>query len=161
MAQEPTVDTGRLYLLVVDESAELHAALRFACRRARRTGGRVALLMCIQPADFQHWMAVEDLMREERRQEAEELLQKIAGEVQAMSGTTPVLYLRDGKLSDELFSLIEEDQGISVLVLGADTGPKGPGPLVASLAGKVWQRIRVPVLVVPGGLTDEEVDALA
>jgi nucleotide-binding universal stress UspA family protein len=146
--------------VVVDNTEELHVALRFASLRAKKTGGRVALLYVVEPADFQHWMAVEDLMREEGRQEAEAVLQKYSAEVQEWSGKTPVFYLREGKLRDELLKLIDEDQSISVLVLGAATGTEGPGPLISSLAGKMTSDLRVPLTIVPGYLTDEQLESL-
>ena len=150
----------RTFLVVVDNSVELHVALRFASLRAKKTGGRVALLYVVEPADFQHWMAVEDLMREEGRQEAEAVLQKYSAEVQEWSGKTPVFYLREGKLHDELLKLIEEDQSISVLVLGAATGTEGPGPLISSLTGKMTSDLRIPLTIVPGYLTDEQLESL-
>ncbi len=150
----------RTFLVVVDNSDELHVALRFASLRAKKTGGRVALLYVVEPADFQHWMAVEDLMREEGRQEAEAVLQKYSAEVQEWSGKTPVFYLREGKLHDELLKLIEEDHSISVLVLGAATGKEGPGPLISSLTGKMTSDLRIPLTIVPGYLTDEQLESL-
>lgn len=150
----------RTFLVVVDNTEELHVALRFASLRAKKTGGRVALLYVVEPADFQHWMAVEDLMREEGRQEAEAVLQKYSAEVQEWSGKTPVFYLREGKLRDELLKLIDEDRSISVLVLGAATGTEGPGPLISSLAGKMTSDLRVPLTIVPGYLTDEQLESL-
>jgi nucleotide-binding universal stress UspA family protein len=75
----------RIFLVVVDESEEMRVALRYAALRARRTGGHVALLYVIEPSDLQQWMAVESLMREERREEAEALLQKLSGEVAELS----------------------------------------------------------------------------
>ena len=150
----------RTFLVVVDNSVELHVALRFASLRAKKTGGRVALLYVVEPADFQHWMAVEDLMREEGRQEAEAVLQKYSAEVQEWSGKTPVFYLREGKLHDELLKLIEEDQSISILVLGAATGTEGPGPLISSLTGKMTSDLRIPLTIVPGYLTDEQLESL-
>ncbi len=150
----------RIFLVVVDNTAELRVALRFASLRARNTGGRVALLYVIEPADFQHWMSVENLMREESRKEAEEVLQTYSPQVQQWSGRTPVLHLREGKLQDELLKLIDEDQSISILVLGADTGGKGPGPLVSALTGKMAGKLRVPLTIVPGNLTDDQIESL-
>ncbi len=150
----------RTFLVVVDNTEELHVALRFASLRAKKTGGRVALLYVVEPADFQHWMAVEDLMREEGRQEAEAVLQKYSAEVQEWSGKTPVFYLREGKLRDELLKLLDEDRSISILVLGAATGTEGPGPLISSLAGKMTSDLRVPLTIVPGYLTDEQLESL-
>jgi nucleotide-binding universal stress UspA family protein len=151
----------RVFLVVVDETEEMKVALRFACRRARKTGGRVALLCVIEPSEFQHWMAVEDLMREEARTEGEQLLQRLAGQVNELVGTMPVLYVREGKVRDELMALLEEEPSISILVLGANTGGRGPGPLVSALTGKMVGKLRVPVTIVPGNLDDEAIDALA
>jgi len=150
----------RMFLVVVDSSAEMRNALRFACRRAQHTGGRVALLYIIEPADFQHWVAVQEKMREERRGEAEQVLQSHASEVQLISGSVPVLYVREGQPRDAIMQVIKEEPRIAILVLGAGTQKKGPGPLVTSLAGKMSGKFPIPITVVPGSLTDEEIDAL-
>ena len=151
---------NRLFLVVVDASEEMSVALHFACRRAHNTGGRVALLYVLEPADFQHWMAVEEKMREERREEAERVLNDHAAAVNTLTGHMPVLYLREGKASDLVVELIEEEPNISILVLGAGTGKKGPGPLVSSLAGKLSGKFPIPITVVPGNLSLEQIDAL-
>ena len=152
--------TSRVMLVVIDESAELQVALRFACLRASHTGGRVAMLYVIEPIDSQQWMAVEDLMREEKRAEAEAVIKDLTERVFEWSGTMPAIFLREGKVREELLKLIEEEPSISILVLGAATGPEGPGPLVTHLAGKVAGRLRIPVTIVPGGLTDAQLAVL-
>ncbi len=151
----------RIFLVVVDDTLEMPVALRFACRRARATGGRVALLHVIEPADFGHWIAVEDLMEKERRLEAEELLSKFSDEVAETSGAMPVLYIREGKPRDALLNLLDEEPGISILVLASGTGPKGPGPLVTAFTGKSYAKLRIPMTIVPGTLSTEEVDAIS
>lgn len=151
----------RTFLCVVDDSEELSQALRFACRRAVNTGGRIALLYVIEPTEFQHWMAVGDRMKEEAREGAEELIQVVASVVQKRTGHTPVVYIREGKAEEELIKLIDEQTDISLLVLGASTGPEGPGPLVSYLLKEKAGTLRVPVTVVPGGLTDEQIDAIS
>ncbi len=159
--QAPKDSSDRVFLVVVDETEEMKVALRFACRRARHTGGRVALLFVIEPAEFQHWMAVEDLMREEARSEGEQLLQRLAAQVNELVGSIPILYVREGKVRDELFKLIEEEPRISILVLGANPGSRGPGPLVSALTGKMIGKLRVPVTVVPGNLGEDEIDLIS
>lgn len=159
--EAPPKAPDRIFLVVVDETAELKVALRYACRRAWKTGGRVALLYVVEPADFQQFAAVGELMREESRQAAEQLLQKIAAEVKTLSGSMPVLYLREGSRRDELLKLIQEDPSISILVLGAATGPKGPGPLVSALTGKFVGKLRVPVTIVPGNISEEDIEKIA
>ena len=151
----------RVFLLVVDESEELRVALKWACLRAKKTGARVGLLYVTEPADFQHWAAVEKVMQEERRQQAEERLQSLSEQVSEWAGAIPVLYVREGSVRDELLKLIDEEPCIKLLVLGASAGTEGPGPLVSSLAGKMVGRLHIPLTVVPGGLTEEDVDAIA
>ena len=157
---EPTTRPDRVFLCVIDSSEELHVALRFAAQRALRTGGQVALLYVMEPGDFQHWVAVAEKMREERREEAEQVLRVRDAEVIAITGEKPALYLREGSPRNVILALIAEEPLISILVLGAGTGSKGPGPLVSSLAGKMSGRFPIPITVVPGNLTDEQLDGL-
>jgi nucleotide-binding universal stress UspA family protein len=160
--EEPAEEESRTFLCVVDESDELHQALRFASIRAKRTGGRVALLYVIEPAEYQHWMAVGNLMAEERREEAEEMIQVVSSVVQRLSGSMPVIYIREGKLTDQLMELIENEKGISVLVIGAATGSgnEGPGRLVSYVMKRIG-KLPIPVTIVPGGLSDKEIDAIS
>lgn len=150
----------RVFLVIVDDTEELPVALRYASLRAKNTGGRVALLRVVEPAEFQHWMGVGELMQEERRQEAEALLQRLSEQVVELCGKIPVIYVREGRARDEVMALINEEPSISILVLAAGTGKEGPGPLVTYLIGKAAMRIRVPITVVPGNLTEEQIDAL-
>ncbi len=150
----------RVFLVVVDDTEEMRAALRYACGRARHTGGRVALLRVVEPAEFQHFATIGNLMRAEARQEAETLLQRMATEVNEVSGQLPVLYVREGNPRDELIKLINEEPQVSILVLAADTGPGGPGPLVTAMTGKFVGRLRVPITIVPGHLTNEQIQAI-
>jgi nucleotide-binding universal stress UspA family protein len=149
----------RIFLVVVDETEEMKNALRFASRRALHTGGRVALFYALEPPEFQHWLGVERVMQEEAREHAEQILQDLAAKVQADTGKMPVLYLREGRRRDELMALIEEEPGISLLVLGMASGREGPGPLVSYLVSQ-GQPIRLPVTLVPGQLSEAEIDAL-
>ena len=151
----------RVFLVVVDESEELQTALQYAARRAAHTGGRIALLYVIEPSELQHWVAIENLAREESREEAEQLLQRLCEEIAPIAGTMPIVYIREGRRRDELLALIAEEPTISILVLAAGTGPEGPGPLVSYLAGKPAARLRIPITIIPGGLTLDEVDALS
>ena len=156
-----TFDKDRVFLIVVDDTEEWHAALHYVCRRALHTGGRVALLHVIEPAEFQHWMSVEEVMREERRQDAERLLQRVAKQVNDETGSMPELHLREGARHEQLVELIEEQPSISILVLGASASSEGPGPLIQYLTTKAMGRLRIPVTILPGGLTDEEIDRIA
>lgn len=152
--------SSRVFLVVVDDSPEMRAALRFACRRAHSSNGQVALLRVIEPAEYQHFASIGNLMREEARQAAEELLNRLAAEVNSVSGHMPILYVREGDPREELIKIITEEPSISVLVLGADTGSKGPGPLVTAMTGKYVGKLRVPITIVPGSLTAAQIDEI-
>lgn len=160
MPRKKKNDAQRVFLLVVDQSEEKAAAIKYVCHRAKRQGDHIALLYIIEPSDFQHWVSVGKLMDQEKREEAENLLSKTADEVKNSTSITPTLYIREGKSSEELIKLINEDETISILVLGADVGPKGPGPLITSLVDN-FGKLAVPLTIVPGTLKDEDIKVLA
>jgi len=148
----------RIFLVVVDDSPERDVALRYACLRALKGGGRVALLRVAEPPEMSEWAGVGALLRQERREEAERLLSTLAGEVNRITGTMPILFVREGSARDELLKLMEEEQRISILVLASSPGSEGPGPLITALAGKHASRLKRPMTIVPGGLSEDELD---
>lgn len=150
----------RVFLVVLDETQESHAAIHYACKRVKKAGGRVALLAVAPPPEYQHWMFVGNLMQEEAHEKAQERLQSYAAMVHTCSGEMPELFLREGDTMKELLALLNEDDGISVLVLAAAPGPKGPGPLVKAVTGKFASKLRVPVTILPGDLTEDDIDRL-
>jgi nucleotide-binding universal stress UspA family protein len=154
-------DKDRVFLVVVDESPEMRNALHYACRRAKRTGGRVALLYVMPPPEGQTWGGVADLMREEARHEAEQVVTRHADVAADMTGLPPSIHIREGKSRDELIKLLTEDQSISVLVLGASSSSDGPGPLVSAFTGRSAIQLRIPLTIVPGALSEAEIDAIS
>jgi nucleotide-binding universal stress UspA family protein len=154
-------EATRVFLVVVDKSPEMRTALRYACRRAKRTGGRVALLYVMPSPEGQQWGAVVDLMREEARLEAEQAVGRYAEIAATLTGQPPSIYIREGGSRDELIRLLNEDRSISVLVLGSASNNEGPGPLVAALTGKSASQLRIPLTIVPGRLSDAEIDAIS
>lgn len=156
-----TAPDERIFLVVVDETDEMANALRFACRRAQHTDGRVALLYVIEPPEFQHWLGVQRVMQDEAREQAEQTLQTLAGRVHSMTGQRPILLIREGRRDEELLALLEEGEPkISVLVLATAASRQDPGPLVTYLVGHMGGQLRVPVTLVPGFLGEEEIDRL-
>jgi len=150
----------RVFLVVVDETEEMDNALRYACRRAQRTNGHVALLQVIEPSEFQGWLGVGRVLESEARAQAELRLQTLAGNVLAQTGSLPILYIREGKRAEQLVALLQEDPSISLLVLATASDGSHLGPLVSFLLGHLGRRVKVPVTLVPGELTQAEIDAL-
>lgn len=158
--RDPVKPEDRMFLVVVDDTEEMQNALHFACRRARNSGGRVAMLYVIEPAEFQHWLGVERVMQDEARDAAEQTLQTLAAKAQAMTGKMPALYIREGRRRDEVLTLLDEEPSISVVVLGTAVGRQDPGPLVTYLISRMGDRMRVPLTLVPGQLSEREIDGL-
>jgi nucleotide-binding universal stress UspA family protein len=149
------------WLVVIDDTPECDRAVYFAARRAARVGAGVVMLRVIETHDRnQQWLGVADIMKQEAQEEADADLDKYAARANGIAGVTPERVIREGKTADEILKLIEEDEDIAILVLAAGTGKEGPGPLVTSV-GQTAGDYPIPVAIVPGHLTDEEIDALA
>ena len=155
---DPAKPRVRKFLVVIDKTKESAVALRFATRRAQHTGGRVTLLCAATPPDFQQWRGVEEIMRDEAHAEAESMLFEAARMVNELSGILPELVIPYGQVNECLYQLLKEDKAISILVLASGTGKEGPGPLVSMFSTAVQA---IPVTIVPGNFTNEQVDALA
>jgi nucleotide-binding universal stress UspA family protein len=151
----------RKFLVVVDETPECESALAFAASRTRRTNGKLALLYVIEePGDFQHWLGVEEIAREEGHSKAKAVFRLFGRKLKNMGfdDIVPEEIVREGAKAEEIVKLIDEDPDIGVLVLGASKDPSGPGPLVSSLAGgRHAGTFPVPITVVPGTLSVEEI----
>jgi nucleotide-binding universal stress UspA family protein len=150
----------RKFLAIVDDTPECERAVAYASKRSQSTGGVLVLLYVIEAGDFQHWLGVEKIMREEAMATARAALDGYAAKVRQKLGIEPELVVREGKPSEEIHRLIEEDQDIAILVLAAGGSKEGPGPLVASVAGKN-AAFPIPVTVVPMNLSDDDLDNLA
>src|SRR3984957_15561808 len=148
----------RKFLVVIDRTPESAVALRFATRRAQHTGGRVTLMCAASLPDFQQWRGVEEIMRDEAHAEAEAMLFAAAKTVNDLSGILPELLIPYGAVTDCLTRLLKDDKDISILVLASGMAKEGPGPLVSLFATSVQA---IPVTIVPGNFTNEQIDALA
>lgn len=149
------------FMVVIDDSPECDRALYFASRRALRIGATVLMLRVIETHDRnQQWLGVADIMRAEAQEEARAVLSKYAARANGIAGITPERAVREGDKAEEILRLIDEDEDIFILVLAANTSSEGPGPLVATI-GRTAGDYPIPVAIVPGHLSDEEIDALS
>lgn len=152
----------RKFLVLADDTPECDRALYYAARRAARTGGAVVLLAVLQLEEApSQWLGVADLMRAEATDKAEARLDLLSARAEGIAGVPTERVVREGVVAEQILAVIEEDEDIAILVLAAGTGKEGPGPLIASLAKGLWPSLPVPVTLVPGALSDSEIDALA
>ena len=149
----------RKFLVVLDDSRECLNAMRFAAMRAANTGGGVEILSVIPPEDFNHWIGVGDIMREEARERIHAHFEVFAKWMRDRQNIDPELVIREGDPVPEILAQIKEDPEIGVLVLGAGLDKKGPGPLVTALT-KASGTLPVPITIVPGELTKEQLMAV-
>jgi len=149
----------RKFLVILDDSRECLNAMRFAAMRASHTGGGVAVLAVIPPEEFNHWIGVGDIMREETRERIEVHYEVFAKWMRDRQNVEPELVIREGQAVDEIMAHIKEDGEIGVLVLGAGTDGKGPGPLVTQLSRNSGS-LPVPITIVPGDMTKERLEAI-
>lgn len=150
----------RTYLVIMDESPEAESAMRFAARRASKTGGNVRILALVPPAEFSQWSGVQATMEDEARQRAESLVMSTAGTLMQESGIRPIITVKSGDPITVIRLTLEEDDSIAALVLGA-AAQGAPGPLIAHFVNNESGRMHCPIMIVPGSLTREEIDLLS
>lgn len=150
----------RTYLVVLDDTAEARVALRFAARRAAKTGGAVDIVVLIPPPEFVQWGGVQAAMEEDARLRAEGLVAQVAGELMEETGLRPSLSLARGSAVTVVRQAIQSKPDVAALVLGA-AATGAPGPLVTHFTGAEAGRLPCPVMIIPGSLSDEALDRLS
>jgi nucleotide-binding universal stress UspA family protein len=162
-AQRRSYETGHTpkCLVIVDDSAEWDRAVYYASRWAIRAGGGVVMLRIIETEEQnQQWLGVAEIMRAEAQDDANAALDRAAGRANGIAAITPERVIREGDPAEQILDVIDKDADIAVLVLAANPGPEGPGPLITMMAAAVGS-FPIPVTIVPGDLSDADIDALA
>ena len=153
-------DNLRTYLVVIDDSPEARVSLRFAARRAAKTNGRIEVLAVVEPQDFVQWGGVQAAFEEEQRLRIEGIVSSSVGEMLDESGVEASIIVRQGEPVKAVREHIGQRLDVAALVLGA--APAGdPGPLVANFTGADAGKLPCPVMLIPGGLTDERLEQLS
>jgi nucleotide-binding universal stress UspA family protein len=151
---------ARTYLVVIDDSPEARVALRFAARRAAKTDGAVEVLAVVEPQDFVQWGGVQAAIEEEQRLRIEASVAASVGEIMNAAGITPEIVVRQGDRVSTVRAYVGTREDIAALVLGA--APSGnPGPLVGDFTGNDAGKLPCPLMIIPGGLSDDQLEALS
>nr|WP_319249182.1 universal stress protein [uncultured Celeribacter sp.] len=149
----------RKFLVILDDSRECLNAMRFAAMRAAKTNGGVTILSIIPPEEFNHWIGVADLMREETRDRIVAHYEVFAKWMRDRQGIDPELVIREGEAVHEILAQVKVDPDIGVLVLGAGTEKTGPGPLVSAMT-KQAGFLPIPMTLVPGEMSKEKLESV-
>jgi nucleotide-binding universal stress UspA family protein len=150
----------RKFLVILDDSRECLNAMRFAAMRAAKTGGGVEVLAVIAPEEFNHWIGVGDIMRQEARERIEAHYEVFAKWMRDKQGVDPELVIREGEPVTEILAQVKDDPEVGILVLGASAEGKGPGPLVTELTRNAGN-LPMPITIVPGDMTKERLEAIS
>jgi nucleotide-binding universal stress UspA family protein len=148
-------------LVIVDDTAEWDRAVYYASRWAIRGGGGVVMLRIIEIEDQnQQWLGVADIMRAEAHEDANAALDRASGRANGIAAITPERVIREGDPTEQILDVIDQDADIAMLVLAANPGAEGPGPLITLIAKTVGS-FPIPVTIVSGDLSGEDIDALS
>lgn len=152
------VEYRRKFLVVIDETPECERALTFAAYRVKRTGGTVVLMSVVAKPEF-IGLGVEDVLRAEAVEEAERNLDTRLARIRDIGEVKVESVIREGEAAEEIEHVIDLDRDIAILVLAASTSNEGPGPLVMHFASRA-NALPIPLTVVPGRMSDEEIIAI-
>lgn len=142
--------SSRVFLVVVDESAEFPVALRYASLRARNVDGCVALLSVVEPQGIETWGGVERALDDEAFDRARATVAGHEKFAQEMTGRAVRTYYKKGEVLNVLFELIDQEKDISSLILAASTGEGKRNPLIQYLTSeKGVRKLKIPLIVVP------------
>ena len=149
----------RTFLVVLDDSRECLNAMRFAAMRAQNSGGEVEILSVIPPDEFNHWLGVGNLMREEAKERIHAHYEVFAKWMRDKHDIDPKLVIREGNVVEKIIDRIQQNKEIGVLVLGAAHGKGGPGPIITALMRQSGT-LPVPMTIVPGEMSKERLEQI-
>ena len=150
------------FLVLVDDSEEMLVALKFACLRANSIGGKVTLAHIVEPSSGgENWLSISSIAQQEGLKDAKSLLKQHVENVEKITGITPDTIIRKGTVAEEFINMINEEKTISIAVLAASANSSNPGPVINSLMSKGIGSFHVPITIVPGSITDSELESIA
>lgn len=150
------------FLVCMDDTEHARIALRFACSRAQKRGGAVDVIHVIDTDEVQSYPLMAEKMLDEKRKAGKALLQTVHAEAARWAPVTIKEIVREGVIGEEILKVVEDDLDANMLVLGMapESSPKGRS-LVSWLTNQLGKRLQIPIMVVPGNLTDLQIEELS
>lgn len=149
------------FLVCIDRHEASRVALRFACLKAKKRGGIVDIVHVMEPLGGQGLLSVTDAMKEQQKSEAESLLNQLCSDAFYNYGIKPTTLLREGKIGEEILKTAKEDEGVNMIVLGVAAKSSSRGKLIAWLSTQMGDELIMPIMLVPGNLTDAQMEELS
>ncbi len=160
MSQNPPTPSGRKVLVLVNGDLSTRAAVAWAANWVTRTGDSMVLLHVIEPDHAMGFGVMQDLMRAEQWQAAERMLATFSGYAEKLTGQVPAHMVREGRLKETVREVLKVEPDLSILVIAASHRESGPAPLIAYLSSRMGSRVQVPMVLVPGTMTSDEIDKM-
>jgi len=157
----PEIRSKNVYLICVSDQQESETALRYGCLRAKRRNAQIAILHVVEPADFEGLLAIGDVIRQEKEEEAQTLLNRMADIANQELGVHPILILKEGNIGEEIIKTTLENSDINMVILGLRHDSKLGPKLASFLTTKMGAEMLVPLMLVPGNLTDAQLIELS
>lgn len=155
-----TSATKTNYLVCVNNEKYSEVALHFATKLAQSNNGSVTILHVIEPADYQSFGGVAAAMRSEQIQETEKLLDYLSQKVREWSNITPCLLATEGVIENEIISVVKNDSSINMLIVGAASSSSSKSKILPPLVASLGSKLSIPMLIVPGNMTDQKIEEL-
>ncbi|MBI1274946.1 hypothetical protein GC177_03110 [bacterium] len=149
------------YLVCISPSDHSRVMLKFACQRAQKRGSRITLLHVVEPAEFQGMLSVVEKLREERRAEAKTFMDEAAKYVKEITGRPATVLIKEGNVEEQIIQTAQEDADLNMIMLGTSTNPQKRDVKIGSLAKALGDKLFVPLLIIPGTLTDQQIEQLS
>ena len=99
-------------------------------------------------------------IEEEARARAETLATAAAGSILSESGQMPVISVKQGEGTKVVNEYLTTHPEVAALVLGT-AREGGPGPLVSHFTGANAGQLPCPVFIIPGSLSEGDIDRLS
>lgn len=149
-------------LVCVDKNEESRIAVRFAAWKAKKTNGVLEILHVIEPpSDLQGFASLADKMKDERREETEGLLQSLADEAHKACEITPILMVQEGEIVEQIITAVEDDMEINLLILASAPESQRYSKLISQLSNQSGKKLTIPMMIIPGNLTDQQIEELS
>lgn len=154
--QIPIVLKQPVYLVCVSNSDYSKIALEFAHQLALKKNGKLIVLHVTEPIDFKSFGLVANKMQEEREKEAGKLLRNLTRGIHIEK----ILLHKEGFIDEEITKVIEENNDISMLIVGAAAETNIKSKTLQPLVSQVGHKLLIPMLIVPGNLTGQQIEIL-
>lgn len=148
------------YLVCVNSEDYSQTALQFACKLAKTNNGLVTILHVIEPSEYHSFGGVEKAMQSEKQESAQELMDDLSQKASEWFGSATILQVKEGKIEDEIIEVVENDETINMMIVGAASDGASKSKILPPLVSSLGSKLSIPMMIIPGNLSDEQIDDL-